>query len=102
MSWLIWIGGGLAVVALLLAHKFRRDAIRQEGEWVGSALLAHYVAPGTTQARFIIVRGAADFRADRPFRHQGQDFLIVTFDGYDDRSEVLRRWLGVTCRVIAS
>jgi hypothetical protein len=100
MSWLIWIGGGVAVVALLLARKIARDAIRQDGKRVGSALLAHSVAPDAAEARFVIVRGEPVFRADQPFRHQGHDFLIVTFEAYDDRSTVLRRWLSVTCRVI--
>jgi hypothetical protein len=101
MSWLIWIGGGFAFLALLLARKLARDAIRQDGKRVGSAMLAQYVAPDAAEARFVIVRGEPTFSADRPFRHQGHDFLIVSFDGYDDRSTVLRRWLGVTCRVIA-
>ena len=56
--------------------------------------------PDAAEARFIIIRGEPAFSADRPFRHQGYDFLIVAFEDYDDRSTVLRRWLGVTCRVI--
>jgi hypothetical protein len=102
MSSLIWIGGGLALLGLLLARKLARGAIRQDGKRVGSAMLAQYVAPDAEEARFVIVRGEPAFRADRPFQHQGHDFLIVTFEGYDDRSTALRRWLDVTCRVIGS
>jgi len=36
MSWLIWIGAAVAVIALLLARKVARDAIRQDGKRVAS------------------------------------------------------------------
>jgi hypothetical protein len=101
MSWLIWIGGVLALLVLLLARKIARDAIRQDGKRVGSAMLAQYVAPGSREIRFVTVRGEPAFRVDQPFRHQGHDFLIVGFEGYDDNSTVLLRWLNVTCRVVA-
>jgi hypothetical protein len=79
MSSLIWIGGGLTLLGLLLARKLARDAIRQDGKRVGSAMLAQYAPPAAAEARFVIVRGEPAFRADRPFRHHGYDFLIVTF-----------------------
>jgi len=51
------------------------------------------------EARFLVLRGAPGFQPDQPFRRQGRDFSIAWSEGYDDSSTVLRRWLGVTCRV---
>ena len=99
MSWLIWILGAGALLALLVARKLARDAISQGGKRVGSALLAGYVPPGAKEARFLVLRGEPDFLPDQPFRHQGREFRIVGAEGYDDSSTVLRRWLGVTCQV---
>jgi hypothetical protein len=99
MSWLIWLGGALALLALLIGRKLTRDAIHQGGKRVGSALLAQHVPPDAQEARFLVVRGEPDFQPDQPFRHQGRDFSIAWSEGYDDSSTVLRRWLGVTCRV---
>jgi hypothetical protein len=99
MPWLIGIVGALALLALLIARKLTRDAIRQGGRRVGSALLARYVPPGAKEARFLVLRGEPGFQPDQPFRHQGRDFSIAWSEGYDDSSTVLRRWLGVTCRI---
>lgn len=99
MSWLIWIGSAIALLALPIGRKLTRDAIRQGGRRVGSALLARYVPPDAQEARFLVLRAEPGFRPDQPFRHQGREFRIAWSEGYDDSSTVLRRWLGVTCRV---
>ena len=99
MAWLIGIGGALTLLALLVGRKLTRDAIRQGGRRVGSAFLARYVPPGAQEARFLVLRAEPGFRPDQPFRHQGREFCIAWAEGYDDSSTVLRRWLGVTCRV---
>jgi len=89
----------LVVAVALIAIKLERDAIRQGGARVGSALFAGLIAPVGEEARFVVVRGEAAFRPDRPFRHQGRDFRILSAERYDDRSTVLRRWFNVVCRV---
>ncbi len=99
MSWLIWILGAGALLALLVARKLTRDTILQGGRRVGSAFLARHVAADAREARFLVLRGEPGFRPDQPFRYQGRAFRIAWSEGYDDSSTVLRRWLGVTCRV---
>ena len=54
MSWLIWIGSAIALLALLIGRKLTRDPIRQGGRRVGSALLARYVPPDAQEARFLV------------------------------------------------
>ncbi len=99
MSWLILFLGAGALLTLLVARKLTRDAILQGGRRVGSAFLARYVPPDAREARFLVLRAEPGFRPDQPFRHQGREFRIAWSEGYDDSSTVLRRWLGVTCRV---
>jgi len=53
--------GAVAVLALLLVLKVRRDAIRQGGKRVGSAL-GWTPAPDGTGVRFITVRGEPAFQ----------------------------------------
>ena len=97
---ILWFLAGLVLlVALLLVRKVRRDAIRQDGRAVGSAL-GWLVAPDGVHARFAIIRGEAAFRDDQAFEYQGQAFLIVGYDSVDDRSRVLRRYLDVTCWMV--
>ncbi len=93
------VGAG-AFAAAALAAKLRRDAIVQDGARVGSTLLAGVAQEGEP-ARFVIVRGEAAFRQDAPFEHRGRRFQLISYESYDDRSPVLRRFLAVTCRVLA-
>lgn len=99
MTTIFWILGVIAVLALLLVLKVRRDAIRQGGKRVGSALGWTPASDGTG-VYFIIVRGEPAFQETQPFEHQGQTFVMVAHENYDDRSPVLRRFLGVTCRML--
>ncbi len=100
----VWttLGGAVilvVVVVLMLRRKLRRDAIFQDGREMGSAMLAEAVMPSSRQVRFVIVRGAAGFREDQVFEHQGTLFQIESFARTDDSSTVLRRFIDVTCRV---
>ncbi len=99
MTKVLWILGVIAVLALLLVLKVRRDAIRQGGKRVGSAL-GWTPAPDGTGVRFMTVRGEPAFQEAQPFEHQGRTFVMVSHEGYDDRSPVLRRFLDVTCRML--
>ncbi len=56
--------------------------------------------PGTTEAYFVTVRGMPDFRENDPLEHAGLTFVISSFEGYNDKSTVLRRFIGVTARVV--
>lgn len=95
----LWLLGGVALLALLLARKLRRDAIRQGGVRVGSAL-GWMVAPDGLHAHFTTIRGEAAFQDNQAFEYQGQEFLIVGYESVDDSSAVLRRYLGATCWMI--
>lgn len=99
LTWVIGVVALSGISALAVRGKMRRDAIYQRGVWVGSAM-SPYLAPGGTDAHFAIVRGTADFQENRPFRRRGVVFQMVSWDGYDARSTVLRRFLNVTCRVL--
>jgi len=96
---ILWILAVIAIPALLLVRKVRRDAIRQGGKRVGSAL-GWTPAPDGTGVYFITVRGEPAFQETQPFEHQGRTFVMVSHEGYDDRSPVLRRFLDVTCRML--
>ena len=95
----LWILGVIAVLALLLVRKVRRDAIRQGGKSVGSAL-GWTPTPDGTGVYFVIVRGEPAFQETQPFEYQGHTFVMVSHEGYDDSSSVLRRFLDVTCRML--
>lgn len=104
MTTLAWIAGAVALVGLLglaLRRKVRRDGIYQDKVRVGSALLAEIVRPDAEQARFVIVRGEPAFQEREPFEHAGMTFRIISAAGYDDSSTVLRRFIDVTCQVVA-
>ena len=58
------------------------------------------MAPDGVHARFPIIRGESAFRDNQVFEYQGRAFLIVGYDGVDDRSRVLRRYLSVTCWMV--
>lgn len=96
---ILWFLAGVVLLAALLALKLRRDAIRQGGKRVGSALGWAVTADGA-HAHFPIVRGEPAFQDDQAFEYKGQSFLIVGYDGVDARSPVLRRFLGVTCWMV--
>ena len=97
---ILWfLAGFVLLAAVMLVRKVKRDAIRQDGRVVGSAL-GWVTAPDGVHARFAIVRGEAGFRDDQTFEHQGEEFLIVGYDSVDDRSRVLRRYLNVTCWMV--
>jgi len=96
---ILWILAVIAILALLLVRKVRRDAIRQDGKRVGSAL-GWLPTPDGTGVCFTIVRGEPAFQETQPFEYQGRTFVMVSHEGYDDRSSVLRRFLDVTCRML--
>ncbi len=100
MTWIAGTVVGIAVLALLIALKLHRDAIRQNSVRVGSALLAEYPGAAQAEARFIIVRGEPRFQPGETFEHRGKLYEILAYRGYDDSSTVLRRFIDVTCRMI--
>ena len=99
---LVWTAVGtagvVALVALALRAKLKRDAVRQDGQVVGSALYGG--ATGDGEALFAMLRGEPTFRADAPFEHGGRRYLLLSYEAYDDRSPVLRRFINARCRVV--
>ena len=98
-AWIVIIVVALLGLGIAIRQKMHRDAITQNGTWVGSAMLAELVQPGAVQTRFVIVRGTAQFEQSGAFEHRGQRFRIVSYDRLDVSSTVLRRFLNVTCVV---
>lgn len=91
----------LALLALALRHKLRRDAIHQDGVQVGSALLG---GPGQSKepdAYFVVIRGEPAFKEDQPFQHREETYLILFYASMDASSTVLRRFFEATCRVVS-
>ncbi len=103
MQPLLILTAALALTALLLRRKFRRDGIYQDGARVGSALLGGVIGPAGTQVPFVIIRGQirgdAMFHEAEPFVHRGALLRIVSAAERDERSSVLLRLIDVTCRV---
>lgn len=106
MQTLLILAAALALIALALRRKFRRDGIYQDGARVGSALLGGIIGPPGTQVPFVIIRGQIRgeplFREDAPFAHRGAVFRIESVADRDERSSVLLRLIDVTCRVEGS
>lgn len=100
MTTILIILATLALLALALRHKLRRDAIYQNGAQVGSALLGGLGQPGGPDARFVIIRGEPAFKEDQSFQHQGETYLILSYASLDASSTVLRRFVEPTCRVV--
>ena len=96
---ILWFLGGVAAVVLLAALHLQRNAIRQGGQRVGSAV-GWTMTPDGGHAVFAVVRGEAAFQDNQVFEYKGRAFLIVGYDGVDDRSTVLRRFLNVTCWIV--
>ena len=96
---ILWLFAGIAAVVLLATLHLQRNAIRQDGQRVGSAV-GWVMTPDGGHARFAIIRGEAAFQDNQVFEYKGQGFLIVGYDGVDDRSTVLRRFLNVTCWIV--
>ena len=97
---LIWTASGVAGVAALSAFalraKLRRDAVRQDGQVVGSALYGGEAGEG--QALFVMLRGERGFQADAPFEHGRGRYLLLSYEAYDDSSPVLRRFSMARCQ----
>ena len=100
MTTMLIILAVLAVLALAVRQKLRRDAIHQNGAQVGSAILGGVGMPGEPSAHFVIIRGEPAFQENQPFQHQGKTYLIVSYASMDASSTVLRRFLEATCRIV--
>lgn len=96
---ILWLLAGVLAVVLLMALHLRRNAIRQGGQRVGSAV-GWIMTPDGGHAHFAIVRGEVAFQDNQVFEYKGQTFLIVGYEGVDTRSTVLRRFLDVTCWLV--
>lgn len=99
MTTILIILATLALLALTLRYKLRRDAIYQNGVQVGSALLGALGQSGGPDAYFVIIRGEPPFREEQPFQHRKETYLILSYASLDTSSTVLRRFIEATCRV---
>ena len=81
---------------LVLRAKLKRDAVRQDGQVVGSALYGGEGRDG--QVLFVMLRGEQSFRTDPTFEYGGCRYLLQSYEAYNDRSPVLRRFSKALCQ----
>ena len=99
---LVWTAASIAIAATLgtlaLRAKLKRDAVRQDGQVVGSAFYGGVAGDG--EALFVMLRGEQTFRTDAPFEHGGRRYLLLSYEACNDHSPVLRRFSNARCRVV--